>query len=46
MPLSWKRFINTQGKMISLVIPLYNKEASIAQSLKSVLSQEYDDLRL
>lgn len=29
--------------MISVVIPLYNKEASIAQSLKSVLSQEYDD---
>ena len=29
--------------MISVVIPLYNKQASIAQSLKSVLSQEYDD---
>lgn len=29
--------------MISVVIPLYNKESSIAQSLKSVLSQEYDD---
>ena len=30
-------------KKISVVIPLYNKEASIAQSLKSVRSQEYDD---
>ena len=33
-------------KMISVVIPLYNKEASIAQSLKSVLSQEYDDFEV
>ena len=32
--------------MISVVIPLYNKEASIAQSLKSVLSQEYDDFEV
>lgn len=32
--------------MISIVIPLYNKEASIAQSLKSVLSQEYDDFEV
>ena len=29
--------------MISVVIPLYNKEASIKQSLMSVLSQTYDD---
>ena len=33
-------------KMISVVIPLYNKEACIAQSLKSVLSQEYDDFEV
>ncbi len=33
-------------KLISVVIPLYNKEASIAQSLKSVLSQEYDDFEV
>lgn len=33
-------------KMISVVIPLYNKEASITQSLKSVLSQEYDDFEV
>lgn len=33
-------------KIISVVIPLYNKEASIAQSLKSVLSQEYDDFEV
>lgn len=32
--------------MISVVIPLYNKEASIAQSLKSVLSQKYDDFEV
>ena len=32
--------------MISVVIPLYNKETSIAQSLKSVLSQEYDDFEV
>lgn len=32
--------------MITVVIPLYNKEASIAQSLKSVLSQEYDDFEV
>ena len=32
--------------MISVVIPLYNKEASIAQSLKSVLSQEHDDFEV
>ena len=32
--------------MISVVIPLYNKQASIAQSLKSVLSQEYDDFEV
>ena len=32
--------------MISIVIPLYNKEASIKQSLKSVLSQSYDDFEV
>ena len=32
--------------MISVVIPLYNKEASISQSLQSVLSQEYDDFEV
>ena len=32
--------------MITVVIPLYNKETSIAQSLKSVLSQEYDDFEV
>lgn len=32
--------------MISVVIPLYNKEASIAQSLGSVLSQSYQDFEV
>ena len=32
--------------MISVVIPLYNKEKSIEQSLKCVLSQEYDDFEV
>lgn len=32
--------------MISIVIPLYNKEASIKQSLKSVLSQSYEDFEV
>ena len=32
--------------MISVIIPLYNKEAAIAQSLKSVLSQEYNDFEV
>lgn len=32
--------------LISVIIPLYNKEAAIAQSLKSVLSQEYDDFEV
>lgn len=32
--------------MISVVIPLYNKEKSIEQSLKSVLSQSYDDFEV
>lgn len=32
--------------MISVVIPLYNKEASIAQSLRSVLSQSYQDFEV
>ncbi len=29
--------------MISVIIPLYNKEAIIERTLKSVLSQDYDD---
>ena len=32
--------------MISVVIPLYNKDASIAQSLGSVLSQSYNDFEV
>lgn len=32
--------------MISVVIPLYNKEASIRQSLKSVLSQSYSNFEV
>ena len=32
--------------MISVVIPLYNKEASIKQSLMSVLSQSYPDFEV
>lgn len=32
--------------MISVVIPLYNKEASIKQSLMSVLSQSYEDFEV
>lgn len=32
--------------LFSIVIPLYNKETSIAQSLKSLLSQEYDDFEV
>lgn len=32
--------------MISVVIPLYNKEKSIEQSLRSVLSQSYDDFEV
>ena len=32
--------------MISIVIPLYNKEKSIEQSLRSVLSQSYDDFEV
>ena len=32
--------------MISVVIPLYNKEASIKQSLMSVLSQTYQNYEL
>lgn len=32
--------------MISVVIPLYNKETSVAQCLKSVLSQSYDDFEV
>lgn len=32
--------------MISVVIPLYNKEGSIRQSLESVLSQDYDDFEV
>lgn len=32
--------------MISVIIPLYNKEASIKQSLMSVLSQSYQDFEV
>ena len=32
--------------MISVVIPLYNKEKTIRQSIKSVLSQSYRDIEL
>lgn len=32
--------------MISVVIPLYNKETSIAQSLNSILSQSYQDFEV
>ena len=32
--------------MFSIIIPLYNKEASIAQALDSVLAQEYQDFEI
>ena len=32
--------------MISVIIPLYNKEKTIRQSIKSVLSQSYWDIDL
>ena len=32
--------------MISVVIPLYNKEAIIKKSLESVLTQDYDDFEV
>ncbi len=32
--------------MISVVIPLYNKEAIIKKSLESVLTQDYDDIEV
>ncbi len=32
--------------MISIIIPLYNKEGSIAQALDSVLAQEYQDFEI
>lgn len=32
--------------MISVIIPLYNKEAIIERSLRSVLSQDYDDFEV
>ena len=32
--------------MISIIIPLYNKEPIIEQSLQSVLSQDYDDFEV
>ena len=32
--------------MISVIIPLYNKEGSIAQALDSVLAQEYQDFEV
>ena len=32
--------------MISVIIPLYNKEAIIERTLRSVLSQDYDDFEV
>lgn len=32
--------------MISVIIPLYNKEPIIERSLQSVLSQDYDDFEV
>lgn len=32
--------------MISVIIPLYNKEAIVERSVKSVLSQDYDDFEV
>lgn len=32
--------------MISIIIPLYNKEASIAESLQSILDQDYNDYEI
>ena len=32
--------------MISIIIPLYNKEANIKKTLKSVLAQDYSDFEL
>ncbi len=32
--------------MISVIIPLYNKEATITKTLSSILSQEYDDYEI
>lgn len=32
--------------LISVIIPLYNKESSIAQTLQSVFSQEYSDFEI
>ena len=36
----------TDKPFISVVIPLYNKEKSIAQSLKSVLDQTYTNFEI
>lgn len=36
----------TDKPFISVVIPLYNKEKSIAQSLQSVLNQSYTDFEI
>ena len=36
----------TDKPFISVVIPLYNKEKSIAQSLQSVLNQSYSDFEI
>ena len=32
--------------LISVIIPLYNKESSIAQTLQSVFSQDYSDFEI
>lgn len=32
--------------MISVIIPLYNKEATITKTLSSIISQEYDDYEI
>ena len=32
--------------MISVIIPLYNKEQIISTTLESVLSQDYDDFEV
>ena len=38
--------IKRKKTMISIIIPLYNKEAIIKKSLESVLTQDYDDFEV